>query len=558
MKLQAFIFCGRGRNLSPFTTNLNASAAVGTATSTANDDNTNVGTTMPKALLPIANRAMIEYVLDWCDQAGFKEINIVASPDEVVTIEEYLKTYLQVRDQQYDIIGKVLKQSNHTHHLTKLAQINFISSKSTSTGEALQTELLDRIVGDFVLLPCDFVTDIPPQILIDQFRNRDKENLAMAVYYKNNSEHIDKSQKISKQFYTIYSQNNNSEKQPVLLDIYSKDDVAKNKYLEIRNHLLWQYPNTKVSTKLLNSFIYFCSYELQTFLKKNEATNAGIKRSNSKHKLNESLQQPLSKIKNELPSMNSTTSVNSINTTTTFEDDNLMKINPPYFNIKNNLIPDSINRNVSLAKFFRDLSRRSWQHSKPRETICMFILPDVTSFIRANNLNSYMEANRFVLKIKAHASSKQGNVASNNHHPHKSSTIGMDSIVAQSCTILEKSNIKMSAIASNAQIGNRCRISGSIVLPNAIVEDEVILENVIIGPTSNIGRKTKLTNCYVEGLYSVNPKSAIKGETLKKLYFDNDYASDAMESESDEDESDDYSEEYYDNEDFEDDGLFER
>lgn len=467
MQIQAFIFCGKGHNLSPFS---QPSLEHGVS-----------GYGLPKALLPVGNRPMLEYVLDWCDQADFKEINIVAYAGDIDLIRQGLQQYLSLRDQQFELISKALSVSMHAQHLHKPKSIKFISSKANSTGECLHKELLEKITGDFVLLPCDFVTDIPPQILIDQFRNRDAENIAMTFYFKNTLEGTDKKQ-VGKHFFTVYSDNEDSDSQPVLLDMYSKDDVKKSKYLQIRTHLLWKYPNATVSTKLVNSFIYFCSYELCHLLSDNKSEEK--------------------------------TSDEEENNVSNFD---ATEIKPSYFRRENSLIKDPISCNRSLGKIFRDLGRRSWQHSQPRETVSMFILPDMGTFARANSLSSFMETNRFILKIKAQtmATNAQTTTAS-------ASAIGADAVVGPNCTILEKSNIKLSAISSGCKIGNRCRIAGSILLPNVEIEDEVILENVIIGPNAKIGKKSKLTNCYVEGSFTVEARSNLKGETLTKMYFESD------------------------------------
>ncbi|GAV55196.1 hypothetical protein ZYGR_0AS05200 [Zygosaccharomyces rouxii] len=511
--MQAFIFCGQGHNLWPFSQG-------------HLDDNVS-GNGMTKALLPVGNRSMLEYVLDWCDQANFKEINVVGHAQDIDAIQRGLQGYLELRNEQFTLVSKSLSGSQHLHHLQSPKPIKFIKSKTNSTGECLQKELLERINGDFVLLPCDFITDIPPQIFIDQYRNRDSDNLAMTFYYKNALESTDKKQQSGKQFFTLYSSNEDVDAKPVLLDLYPTEDVKKTKYLQVRTHLLWNYPNTTVSTKLQNSFIYFCSQELCQLLAERKP-NDNNKKNHQGNVDDDDDQGENSKDRDD-----------EVPDTT---------IKPSYFRQENQLLKDPLNCNKSLGKVFRDLARRSWQHSTLRETIGMFILPEVGFFVRANNLHTFTEANRFILRIKAQtlATNTQTTTAS-------ASAIGADAVVGYNCTILEKSNIKLSAIGPGCKIGNRCRIAGSILLPDVTIEDEVILENVIIGPNGVIGKKSKLTNCYVEGYYTVDAKSSLKGETLTKQDFESDesMSSNAAESSSDEGSlEEEYDEEY------EDDGLF--
>lgn len=578
MSIQAFVFCGKGSNLAPFTQpdfpfqTQNKDSTAATSGDKLNElvnsalDSTVINefmqhsTRLPKALLPIGNRPMIEYVLDWCDQADFKEINVVAPVDEIELIESGLTSFLSLRKQQFELIYKALSNSNHSHHLQDPKKINFIPSKANSTGESLQKELLPRINGDFVILPCDFVTDIPPQVLVDQFRNRDDNNLAMTIYYKNSLDSsIDKKQQQKQkqqQFFTVYSENEDSERQPILLDVYSQRDVTKTKYLQIRSHLLWNYPNLTVSTKLLNSFIYFCSFELCQLLKLGPQSMSRQASFKDPFTGNQQQQNP--------PTTDDDEDRNH-------DDDDDYKpsatsIQPTYFKKKNDLILDPINCNKSLSKVFRDLSRRSWQHSKPREPIGIFILPNETLFIRANNLNAYMDANRFVLKIKSQTMFTK-------NIQIQSAAIGADAIVDPKCQISAHSNVKMSVLGTQANIGSRCRVAGSLLFPGVHLGDEVILENCIIGPMAKIGSKCKLSNCYIEGHYVVEPKNNFKGETLANVYLDEDEEDESIYDDSiiageseiaEETDSDDRSDEdsddseYTDEYEYEDDGLFER
>ena len=576
--LQSFIFCGKGSNLSPLT-NPNIDPTVNDKElNNLTEFNVNTLARLPKALLPIAGKPMIEYVIDWCDQADFSEINIVAHIDEIDFIKNGLQNFIALRDQQYELISKALLSNNHTHHLKKPKRINFISSKSTYTSELLQNELLDKIHRDFVILPCDFITDMPPQILLDQYQNRDDENIAMAIYYKKPLEQqgLDKKKTSHKsknedKMFTLYSENKHTAKQPILLDSYSLNEVTKTKYLKVRDHLLWNYPNCSISKKLINSFIYFCSYEMIQLLKKDDVDNNsngqdgtndnnGHGNTGASTPTNSSNMSDMSRASSMASGLNNTGNKTNNNDKSNIVADPTL-IHPSYLRKPNKLVRDNINTRNSIAKLFRDLSRRSWQHSTQRETISIFILPEESTFIRSNDLNSYMDATRFILRIKSNSSNL----------PIKStmsSTIGADSIVDSTVTLLEKNSIKLSSINADCEIGNKCRISGSILLNNVHVDDECVLENVIIGPNAKIGKKSNLTSCYVEGNYIIDLKSNFKNETLVRSYgddeeFDDGYGSDDAIYDSD-NESDDSSDEessmdeYYDDEEFEDDGLFER
>lgn len=217
MEFNAVIFCGRGHKLEPLTGKNDVSS--------------------PKALLPVGNRPMIEYVLEWCDKAPFKSINVLCD----------LKSEKQIRE-------AVISYETNRRENSSPKGIKVIASDATSTGSALTQSFSNDTGENYVLLPCDFITDVPPQVLIEMYRMNSDENIGMSVVYKNSFENIDK--KVLKSNYTLYSND-------ILLDIYSKDFVTFDKFLKVRTQLLWRYPSTNVSTKLLDSFIFFVSSELR-------------------------------------------------------------------------------------------------------------------------------------------------------------------------------------------------------------------------------------------------------------------------------------------------------
>lgn len=217
MEFNAVIFCGNGHNLMPLT----APGEYRTS----------------KALLPVANKPLIEYVLDWCDQAPFKSVNIITDVMNEHQIVEAVKVYQEKRDAE-------LKNSS---------PIKLFTSELKTTGGILSEIFPHKDVENYVILPCDFITDVPPQVFIEVYRGNSDENIGLSIFYNNQFEAVDK--KVLKSNYTVYSTQDNGN--TVLLDIYSKNFVMIDKFLKIRTQLLWKYPSTSVSNKLLDSFIFF-------------------------------------------------------------------------------------------------------------------------------------------------------------------------------------------------------------------------------------------------------------------------------------------------------------
>ncbi|AOA65328.1 Translation initiation factor eIF-2B subunit gamma [Komagataella phaffii CBS 7435] len=238
MEFQAIICCGKGARLSP----ISAIKPTG----------------VPKPLLPVAQKPMIEYALEWCDKAPFKEVIVVTDSSSFNQVNQVVKNYAK----------------NRNKDIVPFTSVECLSMDAETTGEVIHL-LRDRLTSDFVLLPCDFITDLPPQVLIEAYRNRADSDIAMAFYHHNPFENVEKT--FLKTNYTIYSEEEDGHFS--LLDLHSKTSVELNKALEIRTHMAWRYPRAIVSSKLLESFIYFCSHKIM------QISEGGISASKSSTKI---------------------------------------------------------------------------------------------------------------------------------------------------------------------------------------------------------------------------------------------------------------------------------
>ncbi|KZZ87435.1 Trimeric LpxA-like protein [Ascosphaera apis ARSEF 7405] len=128
---QAFILCGPGASLGMFASNPEE---------------------YPKALIPVANRPMVWYPLDWCYRTGITNITLITPPSSRAPIETALA---------------------QNPHLTSLPspKPTILTPPSltftTGTSELLRLQQVqDAIVSDFILLPCDILCELPGETLL--------------------------------------------------------------------------------------------------------------------------------------------------------------------------------------------------------------------------------------------------------------------------------------------------------------------------------------------------------------------------------------------------------
>ncbi|KAF2749282.1 hypothetical protein M011DRAFT_398446 [Sporormia fimetaria CBS 119925] len=129
---QALILCGPGASFTTFT-------------STPQD--------IPKALLPIANRPMVWYPLEWCYRMGVTDITIITPPESLNVIEAAL---------------------SQNPHLTSLPapRPDILAPKdlthASGTGDLFRMpEVQAAIKSDFIVLPCDLVCELDGTALLD-------------------------------------------------------------------------------------------------------------------------------------------------------------------------------------------------------------------------------------------------------------------------------------------------------------------------------------------------------------------------------------------------------
>ncbi|KAK0740616.1 nucleotide-diphospho-sugar transferase [Schizothecium vesticola] len=129
--LQALILCGPGSSFPTFT---------------ANPDE------KPKALIPLGNRPMVWYPLDFCYRAGITDITLVCPPSAAAAIDTALKTNPFLTSLPFP--RPDLLAPKHLDLNTGTAQILALP------------ELQTLVKSDFLVLPCDLVCELEADKLL--------------------------------------------------------------------------------------------------------------------------------------------------------------------------------------------------------------------------------------------------------------------------------------------------------------------------------------------------------------------------------------------------------
>lgn len=249
MEFHAIILCGKGKALVPFSQGRT--------------------TGIPKALLPVANKPIIEYVLEWCEKAFFPKITVVCNNDSAEQITETVEEYKK-RSNSVLASGEEVTNYNKEEKGFSL-NIEVLPVDAETTGEVFYY-LYEREVFkpflQFALLPCDFITNLPPQVLIEAYRNKAYSDIGTLFGYRNQLDIEDKKAQIFPKNYTIYKELPDGK--GLFLDYYADEDVHFHGALKVRTQMCWRYPSAVISSRLLNSSIFFGSVEAISSLLRNE------------------------------------------------------------------------------------------------------------------------------------------------------------------------------------------------------------------------------------------------------------------------------------------------
>ena len=395
------------------------------------------------------------------------------------------------------------------------------------------------------------------------------------MFFKYPADSLAASDKNAPNYYIVYSENRHTEKSPVLLDAYSKKEVTNAKSLKVRTRMLWKYPNATVSKKLINSFIYLCSYDVKILLSKpdqnvevSSATLASDGSSGSITNITSDTDTSLL-LSDDSPRPTTKSSVSRPNSMTITKSTGITRVLAKNGSSTSNINNNQSHRGNSFTTNAANIAsgtnviatNETTPRSRTKSKSSHKILNDPTAiypaiFNKPNKLikdrintraplaklfrdlsrrswrhstdretiamyilpeqSTFIRTNTLVSYTDANRFilKIKANSSALTTTVAASATIGADAVVDATCQLAEKSSVKLSAIDALCRIGKKCRVSGSVLMSGVVVEDECVLENVIVGPNAKIGSKSKLSNCYVEGGIVVPSKSVLKNETL--------------------------------------------
>ena len=442
--LQAFILCGPGVNLE---------------TLSADE---------PKALLPIANRPMVWYVIDWCYRAGITDVTLITPP----SLSKAL----------HDGLAQNPLLSSFSPKLDVLSPEDL--DDDTPTGSILRLpEIETAVTSDFLVLPCDLVCELPAESLLDvwmidqdtlhisealghsQLPKSSRRIGGLGVWYNTKTHHHVKGTETD--FITTAPLPKptipppSTSLRPQVSQLVNamttdtlKDKLADKESFSMRHSLLRKHPRTRLFTSHRDAHIYIFPHWILEYARQN----------------------------------------------------------PKLQTIGEDLVgwwaKASWQKGLAEKLQFPD-------NSVPR--ILAYIHPTSSPLIQRVDTPTQLLATSLYLATLDPSSS------SNPHaHPHKRSpqaTIPANASIADSTcligpfsTVGPQCTFKETVVGSNCALGQRVRLTKCVIMDGATIEDNAILVECVVGARAKVGRKCVLNECTVQGGFAVEEGTEGKGE----------------------------------------------
>jgi len=185
---------------------------------------------LPKALLPIANKPLLYYQLQWLVKAGIQDVIVTCHKDIAQKINVYLNTI-------YDVFNEIK---------VEVVAINDYVGTADALRYLKEKDKLKPM--DIIIISCDLVTDILPHHILDVHR---VVNPAMtALYYEDPKADAEKTNKEMDTADYIGINPNRSQ----LIYVASKTDYSSE--LPFRMNLLQKFPVMDLYTNLRDAHLY--------------------------------------------------------------------------------------------------------------------------------------------------------------------------------------------------------------------------------------------------------------------------------------------------------------
>ena len=500
--LQALILCGPGSSFPTFTSNPDES---------------------PKALLPIANRPMVWYPIDFCHRMGITDITLICPP----SASKAMNSAFSINP---FLTGLPLPRPE----ILAPQDLDF----NTGTAEILRLkEVRSLIQSDFVVLPCDLVCELAADKLLQAWMVKSasladvldsgklaKEQLArhsggMGVWYNTKAGSVVKGEEtdfIATTPLPAATGSKNSILPNISQLVYSmptdslNDLMEDKKSLPIRHGLLRAHPRLRMHTAHRDAHIYVFPHWVLDFIKENERLES----------IGEDVVGWWAKAGWQA-GLADKLQITTLSAATNNSDDKSATES-----VESSPVRGSEVVNKTGARLSVDGASSESHGTKKSESTAPPVLAYIHSVAgqeqpqtirRVDTAQLLLAISLQLAKLPSLEETGPDAPSSPFAHPRKvaypegvkprTTITKPDSLISDNVMVEEKTSIKECVIGANCQIQEGAKLSQCLLMDGVVVGKGCKLTKCILGKRSVIGDNSILTDCEVQENLYVEPRS---------------------------------------------------
>ncbi|KAI8622142.1 nucleotide-diphospho-sugar transferase [Chytriomyces sp. MP71] len=463
----------------------------------------------PKALLPMANKPMLFYQLEWLESAMIIDVLIVCQEDAHKKINSYIHNVLNVSERYPNTKVEVVK----------------VKGSGSVSADALR-HVANRIKTDFIVMSCDTITNYPANKLLDVFRIQSPTFTALfhePLKAEGDAGAASKKDKDDDLIEYVGIDHSTCR----LLFCVAGDEVDDE--LPVRMSILDKYPVVNIHTKLRDAHLYVFKHWVIDFIAKSKIQSI-------KEELIPLLthfQYSERVLKREGVEKFLTSSANFDQFYTARQ---LSSTGGGFVDASRSASMDAHYAKLRGSGGQRGRGGESGPHHHHpsvgdgsaassaillegeagdeasdfhRQIMCTAVVARDGSYcFRVNSVPNYLEGNRALIKTFGPEELVPRSV-----ERQKGCQVG-DSIIGDSTRIGEKTGIKKSVIGNHCVIGKNVKIINSVLLDHCVIEDKVVLEGTVVCGHGKVSELSNLKDCQIAASVTVEREVQGKNETF--------------------------------------------
>ncbi|KAM4084078.1 hypothetical protein ACJW30_08G106100 [Castanea mollissima] len=433
---------------------------------------------VPKALLPVANRPVLSYVLEHLEQSNLKDLIVVVEGQEAAVL-----------------VGNWISGAYVDRLHVEVAAV----PEDVGTAGSLRAIAHHLTAKDIMVVSGDLVSDVPPGAVAAAHRRHDAVVTAMlssapvsGPSESGSSTGKDKTKKPGR--YNIIGLDPTRQ---FLLYIATGAEVEKD--IRIQKSILRAVGQMEIRADLMDAHLYaFKRYVLQEVLDQKDTFHS--------LKLDVLPYLVRSQLKSEV----------LLNGAPQAEENGNQKVNSQ----SNQVTLSGILANASTPSFHQ-LSVLGTNGSTQRTHKCCVYIADNSKYcMRLNSIQAFSDINRDVIGEASHLSGYSFSPQNNIIHP--SAELGLKTTVGPHCMLGEgsqmgdKCSVKRSVIGRHCRIGSNVKVANSVIMNHVTIGDGCSIQGSVICSNVQLQERVNLKDCQVGAGFVVTAGSDCKGEALAK------------------------------------------